>query len=177
MVKFLLKDGNFMRKLTKSLENYLFSIYMLSKSKNSVYPKQLQEYTGIKKASVNEAIRTLQKNGCVEYSPYKPVKLTELGLKYSQIIENRRILISHFLKNFLFIEETYLQKEVDSLEYYISDNLIKRINAYSDFSGFCPKGGASFKKGFQNYIKSGEIEEKCAKCIEGSLENKKPLCS
>ncbi len=165
-----------MDKLSKSLENYLFEIYKLSNSTGQTTPRELSFAVGFNKASTREAIKVLSKKGLVEYSPYKPIKLTEMGAESAKEIEKRRNITSEFLKKFLFLKGEDNLRETKTLEPELSDFLLKRISMLVDFLVFCPNEEQNKKEIYESYIKDGEISDKCATCIERAAEGKKVLC-
>ena len=58
------------KRLTESLEKYLFAIYNLSKSNSNIIVKDVSSYLGIGGASTATAIRTLAQKGFINYVPY-----------------------------------------------------------------------------------------------------------
>lgn len=166
-----------MKKLSFSLEKYLFAIFELSLEVKKVTPKILQEKLGFNKASTLEGVKSLQVKGFVEYYPHKGMSLTNYGLEYAKEISKRKETISNFLETFLFIEKEKLPEIVNSIEWNMDDFLIERFNSFLSFSSFCPCSGPKWIEGFKNYLENGEMTEKCADCIEKSIcENKAPDC-
>ncbi|MCD6107565.1 MAG: MarR family transcriptional regulator, partial [Caldisericaceae bacterium] len=64
-------------KLTKSIEDYLEAIYILSLKEKDIRMKDIAEFASVKLPSATEAINKLIKNGYVEHSPYGDVTLTK----------------------------------------------------------------------------------------------------
>ena len=163
------KRGKFLEKLSKSLENYLFTINKLLKKGVNLTPKELGAELGFKKASTLEAVKILQKKKFVNYFPYQPISLTENGKKYVKKIEEKREIISKFLNEFLFMENKALSETVMSIEYNADDFFVSRLKSFLDFLEFCPDGAPNWFSGVKNFIENGEIPPNCANCIEKAI--------
>lgn len=160
-----------MKKLTKSLEKYLYVIFKLLKNKEKTTPKTVGEIVGFNKASTLESIKILQNKGYLEYYPHKEIVLTDEGKKYAKEIEERKKLVRKFLQKFLLVEDENLESSVESVEYFLDDYLLERFALFLDFLGFCPYSGPKWIDGFKNYLQNGEMPEDCAKCMENSEES------
>ena len=69
--------------LRESGEDYLESIYVLSKRQGTVRSIDVAEYLGVTKASVSKAMATLENSGYVEMGK-RDVHLTERGLEIAR---------------------------------------------------------------------------------------------
>lgn len=166
-----------MEKLSKSLEKYLCVIFELSKENKKITPKDVSKLTGYNAPSTLEGIKALQKKGCVDYFPYKGVKITEKGYEYYKNMISKKEIVSLFLEKFLLIEKEDMDKVSDDFIYSTNDFMLDRFNSFLDFLNFCPCGAPRWIEGFKSYLEHGEMTEKCAKCIEICLEGgKKPDC-
>ena len=65
--------------LSASLEDYLESIFFLSKEGGKARPKDIAERMNMRAASVTGALRTLAEKGLINYEPYAFVTLIETG--------------------------------------------------------------------------------------------------
>lgn len=165
-----------MKKLSKSLEKYLYTIYKLSKEEK-LTPKKLGDVVGCNRASTQEAIKNLQGKELIDFYPYKFILLTEKGTKYAKKIEEKRQIISRFLEKFLFIEEKNIDEIVSEIEFGANDLLISRLSSFLDFLDFCPAGGPSWLFGFKDFLENGVMTDACTNCIEESISNiRKPDC-
>ena len=164
-----IKKGFVLEKLSKSLENYLFTINKLIKKNVKLTPKALGAELGYNKASTLEAVKILKKKKLVNYFPYQPISLTNEGEKYAKKIEEKREIISKFLNKVLFLEGEALEKTLFSIEYDTDEFFISRLKNFLDFLEFCPEGAPNWFCGIKNFIENGEIPKDCADCIEKAI--------
>lgn len=94
-------DGNQDHALTRAGEDYLESIYRLSKesgdSDGSVRSVDVAEQLDVSKASVNKALSMLKEEGMVNQSRYGRVTLTPEGKKYAAIVWRAHRALRAFL--------------------------------------------------------------------------------
>ena len=107
-------------KLSKSLEDYLETIYNLSsKDKNGVLSKDIAEYMQVTLPSVNTAVKNLSEKDFLEHKPYEAVKLTKKGEKKAKDIVKRHLTIRAFLIDVLELDYESAEKEACNLEHAI----------------------------------------------------------
>lgn len=91
--------------------------------------KALAERFATSQANVSETMRRLQSQGLVEYQPYRPVKLTELGRGLAIAMVRRHRLIETFLAQTLGYGWDEVHDEAERLEHAVSPLFIRRIDA------------------------------------------------
>src|SRR5690625_7861398 len=80
-------------KMSPNKEDYIKTIFSLSKENDIVSNKDIANKLSISAASVTDMISRLVKEGMLTHYPYKGVQLTETGIRTSnQLIRKHRIL-------------------------------------------------------------------------------------
>ena len=110
-----------------SKEDYLRGIYHLMEEDGSVKSVDLADYLNVKKPSVSEMLKELDKEGLVEYKKYSKVKFTGKGQKIAQNITSKHRIIERFLKDMLKINKKKVHEEAHRLEHAFSDQSIDRL--------------------------------------------------
>ncbi len=117
-------------KRTKSTEDYLEAIYVLSQSKKPVRVKDVAEFLSVKPPSVTELIKNLVVGGYVIHTPYGGITLTKKGKKIGKAIWEKHKLIFTFLNKILGVSEEEAFKEACLIEHCISDETKERIKNF-----------------------------------------------
>ena len=114
-------------KLSKSLEDYLETIYNLSSSKHSASAKDIAEYMHVTLPSVNTAVKNLAEREYLVYKPYEAIVLTKLGIKKAQEIVRRHLVIRTFLSEILKLDYEKAEEEACNLEHAINTDTSERL--------------------------------------------------
>jgi len=113
--------------LTKSLEDYLEAIKILTISKKVTRVKEISELLNVKKPSVVNALNILKEKGYIKQEKYGYIELTNLGDKEAtKIFKKHRILV-RFLTNILKVSEDVAENDACKIEHVISDETLKKI--------------------------------------------------
>ena len=95
-----------MLELTKSNEDYLEAIGLLSEKNGTAQVRDIAEMLKVKMPSVTSAVKQLADMGLVEYTQYAPVKLTPQGRRIAG-----KIIVSHGILFDFLREELALPEE------------------------------------------------------------------
>lgn len=95
-----------MLELTKSNEDYLEAIGLLSEKNGTAQVRDIAEMLKVKMPSVTSAVKQLADMGLVEYTQYAPVKLTPQGRRIAG-----KIIVSHGILFDFLREELALSEE------------------------------------------------------------------
>lgn len=106
--------------LTPGLEDYLLAVSKLTDEKKAVRLKDISQIVGVTNASATAAISQLVDKGFLKHSPYEYIEITPLGIAYSEEISKRRKIITEFLKKFIHLDITEIEKIVCKIEHYLS---------------------------------------------------------
>ena len=117
--------------LTEMKEDYIRTIYVL-RDRNKQDPKvtEIAKYLKQKKSTVSEALKTLHDQGLVYKERYKPIILTERGLKLALKLTWKHRLIELFLYNVLDFSLEDLHQEAHKLEHATSDILADKLHEF-----------------------------------------------
>ena len=127
-------EGNHDHALTRAGEDYLESIYRLSKESSepdeSVRSVDVAEQLDVSKASVNKALSMLKEEGMVNQSRYGRVTLTPEGKKYAAIVWRAHRALRAFLEADLGVEAKRADEEACLMEHVLSANTLSRLIDY-----------------------------------------------
>jgi DtxR family Mn-dependent transcriptional regulator len=124
-----------------SVENYLKAIYHLQgQGEDRVKTKDLADELDISHSSVTNMLKSLSRDGLVDYKPYKGARLSDQGVHAAlKVIRNHR-LIEIFLVKTLDYEWDEVHQEAERLEHAVSEKLADRIDDYLGRPKFDPHG-------------------------------------
>ena len=87
----------FVLKIQESAENYLETIYMLSRHKPYVRSIDIANELSFSKPSVSVAMKNLRENGYIRMDEQGHITLTETGQSIADVMYERHILLSNWL--------------------------------------------------------------------------------
>lgn len=141
--------------ISKSLEEYLKTMYILNKQNGRVRVTDVAEKMNCTKASVNKAVHNLKDNGLVNYETYGSIELTEEGENLAKKVIEAYDIVFLFLKDVLNLDEEDAKREAEVMKSSIEDNTINKLAKY-----------------VHNVLDLNDLncnyninEEKCRKCI------------
>lgn len=114
--------------ISSSLEDYLEAIYLFAKKGNEVRAGQIATFLNVKKSSVTEALQNLSKEKLINYKPYNPITLTELGKNEAENILRRHNIVKTFFRDILNLSDEEASNTACKIEHVISDDLASRFN-------------------------------------------------
>ena len=100
--------------LTKSLEEYISTIYILEETNKKIRVTDIATKMLITKPSVNRALKTLREKGYVNLEPYTDITLTDEGREVAQEISKKYDIVKIFLAEILGVSQK--TAEIDSLK-------------------------------------------------------------
>lgn len=116
--------------MTRSLEDYLKTIYLLIDQKKVARVKDIAQNLNVKKPSVINAIHELKERGLVTHEKYGYTQLTDDGEKQAKIIYERNKLLKLFLTNVLGVSEANAENDACQMEHILSDETLNRIRKF-----------------------------------------------
>jgi Mn-dependent DtxR family transcriptional regulator len=120
-------------KPTKSVEDYLEAIYVLSLGGKHARVKDIAKFLAIKLPSVTEAIARLVALDLVKHNPYGDVELTEQGYSIGKATWEKHQLLFKFFKDVLGVSETIAMKDACLAEHSISPETKGKIEEYMKY--------------------------------------------
>ena len=116
--------------ISKSLEEYLKTIYVLKKKNGNVRVTDIAEKMNCTKPSVNKAIKNLKNNGLINYETYGTIELNDIGENLAKKILETYDIVCLFLKDVLNIEEKQAKIEAEKIKTVITDDTTNKLAKY-----------------------------------------------
>lgn len=113
-------------KIHESAENYLETIYILSKKKPQVRSIDIVNELHFSKPSISVAMKNLRENGYVVMDQDGFITLTDAGKAIALTIYERHVLLSEWLIQLGVDEKTALE-DACRIEHVISDETFRRL--------------------------------------------------
>jgi DtxR family Mn-dependent transcriptional regulator len=123
---------------SKSIEDYLKAIYILSRNGKSTSTTEIAEHFKIAPASVTEMLQKLAKKGYVRYSPYRGANLTRKGFQVAERVTRKHRLLERFLHDVLRIREDRVHSEACEMEHALSDEAEESLCRFLKHPDRCP---------------------------------------
>jgi len=117
-------------KTTKSIEDYLEAIYLLSLKKEPVRIRDIAAFLSVKLPSVTEAVSKLLSKRLAKHSPYGDVTLTKKGKAIGKETWSKHQIIYRFLKNSLGVPEDKAFEEACLIEHFISNETKEKLKKF-----------------------------------------------
>lgn len=121
------KEGS----LTPSMEDYIEMIYRLSRENGYTRVNDLAESLNVQPPSVTKMIQKLSEKALLEYEKYGMIHLTDEGKQAGHYFLDRHNTLKEFLQLIQATDD--LQKDVETIEHYITFNTYKVISALVSF--------------------------------------------
>jgi len=118
--------------ITRAMEDYLETIYWLSKEKGSAKLSNISQTMGVRLPSVSEMMKRLKDKGLVEYEPYGEVTLTEKGREVAMRIAARHELLASFFMA-LGVEKKIALEDACKVEHDLQPDTLKKLRTFIKF--------------------------------------------
>lgn len=128
--------------MTPNKEDYLKEIYKLGGSEHVISNKLIAGSLSISPASVTEMLGKLQKEGLIEYEPYKGSRLTNSGLQIAISLLRGHRLWEVFLIRHLGYSWSEAHEDAELLEHVTPPRLTGRLDNFLNYPAYCPHGSA-----------------------------------
>jgi DtxR family Mn-dependent transcriptional regulator len=122
----------------KSVEDYLKTVYELSRNGNAVSTTEISRTLKVAPASVTEMLKKLAEKGYINYSPYHGSTLTTEGLKIAQEMTRKHRLLETFLFKVLKIGKDKVHTEACEMEHALSDEAEESLCRFLNHPDKCP---------------------------------------
>ena len=114
----------------ESSENYLETIYILSKTRPVVRSVDIAEELGYKKSSVSVAMKNLRENNHITVTKEGFIYLTASGKEIAEMIYERHELLTNWLVR-LGVEREIASEDACKIEHVISRESFEAIKNHS----------------------------------------------
>ena len=116
--------------MTDSLEEYLYTIYVLSENNDGARVTDIANKMEVTKASTNSALNSLKEQGLINYEKYKNISLTKEGIVRAKYIERRHKLFRKFLKDIIKTDPHLVEQETERLAHCISCHTAAKLEKF-----------------------------------------------
>ena len=116
--------------ITKSLEEYLKTMYVLKKQNGNIRVTDIANKMNCSKPSVNKALNNLKEEKLINYETYGTIELTEDGENLAQKILETYDIVYIFLKEVLNLEEEQAKTEAERIKSVIEDDTTNKLAKY-----------------------------------------------
>ena len=121
-------------------ENYLKTLFNLAQENGQVNISELASKLAVSKPTVNSMVKTMQKNGWVDYEKYKPVTLTEKGKKAAALVIRKHRLTEMFLVNEMKFGWEEVHEIAEQMEHIHAPKFFERMDEMLGFPTIDPHG-------------------------------------
>ena len=104
-----------------SVEEYLEAIYSFNEKGELAKNAQLAKKLKVTPPSVTQMIQKLERDGLVDYQPYKGTSLTGKGMALAQKVVRKHRLLERFFHNYLGMNTKKVHNEACRMEHSLSD--------------------------------------------------------
>ncbi len=152
--------------LSASQEDYLETIFFLSREEGSVRPKDIAGRMKVRAASVTGALKALAEKGLINYAPYASVTLTQQGREIAGKIAVKHEALLHFFTQVLGIDAAEAEEFACTMEHTIPDHILRRLVSFAEYTEKCPNFNASWQESAESYFcRAQECEtRRCENC-------------
>jgi DtxR family Mn-dependent transcriptional regulator len=126
--------------LTPTRENYLRSLYQLSRSGEGVRLTDLAHAEGVRLPTARHAVNCLRDLGLAAQENYGRIQLTDQGKTLGREICDRFDLTRKFLIEVLGVESEAAELEASAMEHHLSEATLERIAFFVNHVTNCPGG-------------------------------------
>ena len=157
----------YINKPTASLEDYLKAIAILQERGERVTVTALGRSIGVKKPSVDWALKKLASDGLVTHERYGDVNLTPEGARIAGEVCRRHKALYSFLADILKVTPETGARDACRMEHALSRESLNRLEKFIDLAMGCHPGRPDWGDIFNHYVEQGgddrEIRAKLAK--------------
>jgi DtxR family Mn-dependent transcriptional regulator len=142
----------------KTTQDYLKTIYTLSRNKDLVSTTEISKKLNVAPASVTEMLKKLSEEDLIKYEPYKGSALTIKGRREAQKILRKHRLLENFLTDILHIGKDKVHSQACEMEHALSDEAEESLCRLLKHPDRCSDDG--------NTIPACDLPfESCEECI------------
>ena len=125
---------------SQTISRYLESIYYMSAEGEKVRAARLAEWLGISQPTAGATLRRMVRDGLVQISAGKEVRLTAHGQQTAARIVRRHRVAERWLTDVLGLDWVQADEEAGKLEHALSDEVAERLYEHIGRPATCPHG-------------------------------------
>ena len=154
-------------KQTASIEDYLEAAVMLEEEGKKVTVTALSKSIGVKKPSVEWAIKKLSEAGLVNHEKYGDIELTREGNRIASEVYRRHKALYSFLADVLKVPPEIAAQDACRMEHDLSRESILRLEKFISFVLEFHPGLANWEDIFNRYITYGKEDSQVQSLFPG----------
>ena len=116
--------------VSKALEEYLKTMYVLGKQNGNIRVTDVAQKMNCTKPSVNKAVHNLKDEGLVNYETYGTIELTKQGEDLAKKVLEAYDIVYLFFKDVLNLQEDEAENEAEKIKSVIADGTINKLAKY-----------------------------------------------
>jgi DtxR family Mn-dependent transcriptional regulator len=144
------------KNLSASLEDYLESIFFLTRESAVARSKDIAKGLGVARPSVTGALRQLAQKGLVNYEPYGLVSLTKAGQARAAGVAKKHDIIKSFFVDILGIEAQSAAEAACRAEHTLGKPIVTKLMSFIEFVTEQRQGGNNMVADFQKFHQQKE---------------------
>lgn len=127
-------------KTTLTEENYLKAIFHLINEENTVAINEISKFLKVKMPTVNNMMKKFAEKNWVKYESYKPLKITESGIKNAALVVRKHRLTEMFLVEKMNFGWENVHEIAEQLEHIHSDLFFDKMDELLNYPKIDPHG-------------------------------------
>ncbi len=147
-----------MENTTKSIEDYLKTIYILVKEKGVAKTLEISSMLNVRPPSVSEMIQKMSEQGLVSHKKYRGITLTKKGERLAKEMYTRNETLVDFLK-IIGVDEEIAKEDACRMEHDLDPMTMEYLTQFVEFVQTSPRN-PRWLEHFRYYIKTG-THKKC----------------
>ena len=151
-------------KNTSTEENYLKALYHLCSDDKKVTVNELSKFLDLKMPSINNMMKKFHEKNWVVHENYKPITVTEKGMKQAALVVRKHRLTEMFLVEKMNFGWENVHEIAEQLEHLQSEIFFEKMDEILNYPKFDPHGEAIPDK--DGNIISQDLC-KLSQCIQG----------
>jgi DtxR family transcriptional regulator, Mn-dependent transcriptional regulator len=160
--------------ISSTLEDYLEAIFRIEKEKRAARVKDISQYLGVAKSTVNAALKSLTAKGLIDYEPYQLITLTQKGRERATEIVIFHEVMRHFLQDILALDEDRAELIACEMEHAVDRDVIERFVCFLAFIENLDDGQKIWMNNFRKVVGEKPQGKVCARIIEKYMETLQP---
>jgi DtxR family transcriptional regulator, Mn-dependent transcriptional regulator len=129
------------RNLSKATGDILKAIHALEgRDGEAAETSEIAARTGTSRPFVTKMLQTMERQGLVQYEPYRGARLTMEGTEGAVELSRHHRLLERFLTDYLGFAPDAAHLEAERLEHVISEEFEERLAAFMGNPTTCPHG-------------------------------------
>ena len=113
---------------SQTKENYLKALYFLGRRNPDISVKNIAEHLEVRMPSANQMIKKLADEGWIKYEKYKPIRMTESGVRKAGLIIRKHRLTEMYLVEKMGLGWEEVHDIAEQIEHVKSERFFERMD-------------------------------------------------